>query len=514
MELWLCARRALFTILLSLMLIVMTMLLPFPAFAATVTTKLDFSSMPTASNAADGWAWDANSLTLTLTDFDMQYSSTGQADPALILPGNATIVLQGDNTVDLVEPNGYAVYEEYDGLTIEGPGTLNTTALNPLWVVGDLNIINGATVNATSPNVNGGANAIQANGYLTINNATINATACGDSCYPLDCFQTITIEGDDTVVNTNALGLYSFGICGGDYSAQSYDPGIVITGGTVNVSSVSWDYAEGIFCLGPTTISGGVVNITASCTGIDSNELTFTGGITTVYTTLDPGAYAIAGYASITDTGMYAAQWDGLNFNTPASVNYSDDLVYYIYTLAADSTTPATIVRVAPAPQQLLNYNEITFMDDSSVIATMPVANGRALGVLPAAPEKPGYTFKGWYEQDAASASGQAQARALAATLVTAKTIPTADSTYFAQWTLATVTAPPAPTTPLPAPRTTAPTQPVSPTTPHEPRQAPVHLPETGDSSTPLLWLAIAGCALLAEGALGVEFYRERHCKA
>ena len=457
-----------------LSVLVLIVLLPTTAFAATVTSQLDFSSMLTSSSAADGWAWDATTQTLTLTNFDMQYPGASTIDGAINLPAGATVVLQGTNTIDITTDQGIGLNGATGDLTIEGPGTLNATGYQPIFAQGNLTIDNGAVINATSEGLNGGWNTISANANITISNATVNSTATGDGMSPLSAFSTVTIEGASTVVNVDAQGAYATGIQGGGVISPTVTPGFIMTGGTVNVTSLGDPTSLGIYAFGSGTVSGGVLNITASANGIDTQDTLFTGGVTTVTTTTNPGAWAIDGVDSLVDTGMYAAQWDGTNFNIPVVTAYVPvyDTIFgastppsldYTYVTAADPTTAAMIVRVAPSPAQLLNYNTITFMNGATVVSSSQLANGLALGALPAAPIKPGYTFSGWFS----AATGGTQ--------IAASTVPTANSSYYAQWVANPAPAPapvpapaPAPTpkpvpapVPKPAPVTPSPKQPV-----------------------------------------------------
>lgn len=87
------------------------------------------------SDSSEGWVWDAGSSTLILTDVNFQLTAESIWNGSLLygiyLPKNATIVLNGTNTITLNQmnhgsfssPSMDAIYGT--DLTITGGGTLN-----------------------------------------------------------------------------------------------------------------------------------------------------------------------------------------------------------------------------------------------------------------------------------------------------------------------------------------------------------------------------------------------------
>ncbi|MBR4271553.1 MAG: hypothetical protein IKQ30_01805 [Bacteroidales bacterium] len=191
--------------------------------------------------------------------------------------GDATIILEGDNTVKGFYKNYPGIYiAEGKTLTINGTGTLNASSNGWGAGIGDIFakscgniIINGGTVTATggkySAGIGGSRNATCGN--ITINGGTITATG----------------------------GLYAAGIGSGDnYSTCGK---ITISGGEVTATGSS--YAAGIgsgytATCEAITISGGTVTAIGgvSCAGIGSGyyqsscgNITITAGVEKVTAT-------------------------------------------------------------------------------------------------------------------------------------------------------------------------------------------------------------------------------------
>ena len=468
---------------LSILALVFSVCVPVSALAATVTTQLDFSTMATTSNAADGWSWNATTNTLTLNNFSMDY--TVDNSDAILLPAGATVILQGSNSIisSGASSLGISTNAPSSNVTMQGPGSLSINAYQPFYASGNITVDNAANLNITAT----GQNALNADGNIDINSANVKLSVLGDYMTGLSAFGMVTIEGS-TNLTINATGAGASGI-------QAGSPGVNITGGTTNITSLGDPTSLGIYAFGDFTISGGVLNIDASANGIDGENTSFTGGVSTIMTSGEAGAWAVDGDASLTTAGMSAAAWDGTNYTLPVAI--ANGTVYatifgdpsttaYYFVLASDSST-VTNVRIGPNPAALLNYNTINYLNGATLSDTTKVAAGTALGNLPAAPSKPGYTFLGWYT----AASG--------GTEISETTVPTADTSYYAHWAAMPVTSP-APPTPAP--------------TPGPAKKAPIHLPDTGEASHLLLWVGLAVAALALLSVLAISYNKNKQTKS
>ena len=240
----------------------------------------------------------ADGATVMLKDVNINGSGTWTSGDyaGITCAGDATIILEGDNTV-----KGF--YEDYPGiqvpvdktLTIQGTGSLN------------------ASSNGYGAGIGGGYGI--SCGNIVIKGGTINANG-GSGCSgigmgtgDLTC-GTITISGGDITANggTNGAGI---GIGSGGYDGASSCGAITISGGTVKATGGNGgagigsghNGAFGASSCGAITISGGTVEATggSNAAGIGSghNEgagtsscgtITITSGVNNVTATKGSGA--------------------------------------------------------------------------------------------------------------------------------------------------------------------------------------------------------------------------------
>ena len=220
---------------------------------------------------ADGATVTLSGITINGTN-DEAYQWAG-----ITCNGNATIILEGENTV-----KGF--YEGYPGiyiatdytLTIDGTGSLNVSSNREAAGIGGGtndcgNItINGGTINAVGGNNGAGIGSGHSRcGNITINGGTINAVGGNDGAgigtgfYMAEC-EGITINGG----NITAIGgQYASGIGGG--GSQTYCGNITISGGTIiaqgGKDAVGIGNGDGYMnsTCGDITIKNGVTQVTA-----------------------------------------------------------------------------------------------------------------------------------------------------------------------------------------------------------------------------------------------------------
>jgi len=183
------------------------------AFAATpINGSLDFVGMPTTDSlAAEGWAWDANTSTLTLNGLDLSCDS----GDAVSLPPDSTIVLMGSNNIANTDHSGYGIHG--DGLTVEGSGSLT---------------------------ISSDGDGININGDLTIQSSTLNITVSDGSGIVVG--GAVTINASDFGIMTNG----ALNISGGNGTIQAtlwaavsadaitLDPGVTVKGGAANETAI------------------------------------------------------------------------------------------------------------------------------------------------------------------------------------------------------------------------------------------------------------------------------------
>ena len=315
----------LFAIIMTLALIIgfIPVLAP-QALAAEITSTLDLSAMTeSVTNAADGWAWVHDTLTLTLSGINIQTADA----KGISLPDGATIVLTDGTTNNVQATNassgsmsagifslgaltingsgtlkatGGSVTGSYgisagicsgNGLTIEGSGALEATS-GP--ITGSGVISSGIYVNAGLLTIEGSGTLATIGGSVT-DNGTINTVSYSSGIYSNDII-TIGDTGNPTVTATGgfAENTGNFGSCSsiGIYTqghsltigstSSGGNPTVTATGGAAELGGSTGIGSEGSF-----TINGGTVTATGgrglSSEGVVSldNGLDINGGTLT-----------------------------------------------------------------------------------------------------------------------------------------------------------------------------------------------------------------------------------------
>ena len=228
-------------------------IMPLDAPTPGVDAPLDFVANPsTRSDIPNGWDWDEDTKTLTLNGLIMNVDVT---DPAIKLPGGATVEIKGTNSINNDSGDGIGFYGGDD----DGDSTINAA---------------GAVLN-----INSKGTAIYTdetdNMHLVINGGTFGLTAGGEAC---------GIASHDTLDINNAF----ITISGGIESILSWGD-VNITGGELSIS----DSLDGIVAEGDVNITNGDVTITDAW------------GITA-------GLYGSKGDINITDSKVYLEGYVGM----------------------------------------------------------------------------------------------------------------------------------------------------------------------------------------------------------
>jgi len=192
-------------------------------------------------SSGQGWVWESATNTLTLTDFTQNTS----ADTALLLPGDSTLVLEGENHITLTS-DGSGFFGAWGvlsigSLTIDGTGSLTVT------------------LDGTRQNI--GMSAM----YLTFNNAAVSIIT-GDvdgANMGISTYNGITVNsGSLTVASGGNSGLSSFSSAG--IASRSSFSSFTLNGGEVNVASGnSVGNSWGINVVGGFIMNGGTLNVTS-----------------------------------------------------------------------------------------------------------------------------------------------------------------------------------------------------------------------------------------------------------
>ena len=248
------------SILLSILMIVgVFTIVPITASAATT---VDLSTLDTDYEAQDGDTLTgtlagqykitvADGATVTLKDATITCLSSSTTYDGIALLGDATILLEGENTVKGGHKYNAGIFvPEEKTLTIDGTGSLN--------------VFSGGSVSAIGAKRSGSVTGIPG-GNIVINGGTINATGGNGGagiggCTVTNC-GTITINGGNitAVGNDSAPGI-------GSGNRASFCAGITISGGTVTATGNG--RAAGIGCgysgsCGNITIADTVTKVTA-----------------------------------------------------------------------------------------------------------------------------------------------------------------------------------------------------------------------------------------------------------
>lgn len=314
----------------ALALLIAVALLPIPALANPIT-MLDFTAMESVDNTdTDHWKWNKDSQTLTLNGATL-------AVP-LRLPGDATIVVNGTNSISVSHENDpVAFVVGNDGIvTITGPGTLNITSGTPqhlyldnssdidLWV-GDFVLgmegQRGPTVTLT--NYMKGVAVIE--GDIEVNSGSLNIRSTAANSGGIDGEARVT--GGFLDIEAMNGGIYGH---------------LTVTGGNVRIKALnqsSGDGEEGIALEGLLNVEGGVVWLTSHAPdGINADR--FAPAILQEELSTDLTVRGSTNYNELDPTQPVTWKTYGPSIDTPGGPEQSG-----LYPFIGD--TPAKTVRIS-----------------------------------------------------------------------------------------------------------------------------------------------------------------------
>ena len=192
-------KKAIFTCML------MACLLPIGGWAQTTGT-LDFTEAESSSNG-NGYSWDNENKTLTLE---------GLTASQITLPDGATVILNGNNTINYTNSKGAALTGR-GALTIEGDGALAINSnYEAIHAYGDL-YINGGKYNIIT--LGEGDGSITSPTLASISNSEITIEAATDDG--------IFVYNETVEINNSALNI-----------SATEEEGIVCATATINNSNV------------------------------------------------------------------------------------------------------------------------------------------------------------------------------------------------------------------------------------------------------------------------------------
>lgn len=242
----------------------------------TVKAAMDFTGKDT-NDTGEGYSWDSDSKTLTLTDYKMTESCN---DTAIILPNGAKLVLNGENKLN--SKNG-ALIDAKGTLEISGTGSLTGSAGGEaaLNTQGALTIMD-CKLDLTNPS--SGKNVICTNGNaLTITgSADVSLHTASDSSWAIKTGDggNLTLDSNANLVIKGAIGILAQGasvrIAGTLDVSDCANLGANLLGVTLNMEGSSITAAagnnQGIYLngtlMGQTNIKSftGVFKLTSSTT--------------------------------------------------------------------------------------------------------------------------------------------------------------------------------------------------------------------------------------------------------
>lgn len=257
--------------------------------------------------STEGWKWDINTKTLTLSgcDINVKYKD------AIVFPANTTIELVGANKAESGALLGLKM-SAAGNLTIKGTGSLDVVSKNQgILSYGDISISSG-TINVRSHT----DHAISAEGKIEISGSS-NVTANGNFC-GLTAPTGITISDatvvaysvyDNAIFTNGALvikGSANVTSTSESYCALQGATGIDISGGTVNAISLK---DSAIFTPSALTVSNADVTASGYFCGLQGNgSVTIDKGIVDAKSSNDTAVFTagilkIDGGSDVTATG-------------------------------------------------------------------------------------------------------------------------------------------------------------------------------------------------------------------
>ena len=435
---------------------------PFQASAATTrTTTLDCTAFgANNSNTGEGWAWVEATKTLTLTDFHFK---KGAGDVAtgygIKLPVESTIVLAGNNALEIF--GTYAgIYDaaliHCEGLTIKGPGSLTLSAdVDGTTYRGIHSASKGVTVtdgadvkiNFTDSGISGGypyGDAIELAdndavtltvtnaAKLTIHNPTEDATGLslgndnllvsnggvlettGTHAGLYGYWNTVTIDnGTLTAKATDETAAWSAGMLLYDSVFRILNGSTVTASGSFGIFSETWFDGD--------AFTGGTIEIDNSTVSLDapSGKAALYAGMIDINGEADAPTKMPVTLKKSVFVGRYPslAMNKDMDILPPASdPDFMPDLVGYVFTATPEGkpfSYDVDVSDLSPGPSNVKNVaNSVRIKPQSSTlvfntnggsaVASAAIAVDEPLAAhVDNKPTKEGYTFKGWYTDEA-----------------------------------------------------------------------------------------------------------------
>ena len=403
------SRYGILSFLLVLTLLVgMLSFLPAAAGAAQIVGSLDFVNVITSDSSGDGWVWTQSTHTLALDGIDLTCPASGAGACAILLPGDSTITLSGDNVVARTAAGGLGVIEAAGNLKVEGVGTLTITGSTPGISTYGLSaspgsgnlVIDSGTVTITSSGsgLGSGMGDVVISGTAVVNISSMSSfngisTAGGD----------VIFSGGTTVLTTHQ----------GSGILTTAFTNVVFSGGDVTINAAKF----GINVLGSVTISGGTVHINAvSDPAVISDGLALTGGQGTIKTSSTSGTpLAVRAWnppGISVDSSVWVKGWNegDADYTRPTAIDFvSGGSSSYDTFADAETMSNQPPTRFAGIQWGTLTSGQytVTYSEGTATSGTVPVdpnsysleASVTVLG-NPGNLAKDGYTFAGWTDGD------------------------------------------------------------------------------------------------------------------
>lgn len=228
------------------------------AYAESYNLWIGNDEVTTDKTTGDGWSYDANSNTLTLTNATIENGHSISGDPAGVLyTGSETlnVVLVGDNNIKAPQGSYKLTYGIYsaNGITISGDGSLSTDVSNDGIYATSVTIKSG-TIDASG---NTGIN-VSSTGTVSIEGGSVTLIQCIDGIFCKD----LSISGG--TVNISQAG-----------EAFEVSQDVKISGGSVTVSG-----ATAIRAGRNIELSGGSVEASGTVAGLKTSgeDIKISGG--------------------------------------------------------------------------------------------------------------------------------------------------------------------------------------------------------------------------------------------
>ncbi|MDR0273620.1 MAG: InlB B-repeat-containing protein [Clostridiales bacterium] len=168
----------------KILIAIMFVFLSFP-LAGCQTTKrveplnfIDEITETTDNLDSEGWAWDAETLTLTINGLHLSYVDDGiNNGAAILLPDASTVEISGRNSIVADDSEQLCVGILTNNLTIQGQGILEIESAGDGFSVDDITINGGTVIINAIHGIYAGNDFILNNGVIEINDSRLGICA-------------------------------------------------------------------------------------------------------------------------------------------------------------------------------------------------------------------------------------------------------------------------------------------------------------------------------------------------